>query len=324
MKTDRISEGFFYLQVDPRLDNVEFVLRPASGPTGRDVLIGMDSGGRRHLLVRRAFSASVFEDVLTANLSLSATDHEGVAYIDLACKNPALGMVFERLCADVISRLQAQRELSPERALMVALDDWKALFRAAPHGLSREDEIGLHGELALLERFARLDPVKCLGVWTGPAKSLRDFTSSSGYLEVKTTTSQDAKLIHVSTLDQLDPAAGSPLYLAAVRIQNDPQGDTILDVFQRLVGLGVPSFALERKLVEYGYEFSSAQNEAVYRLVEIRAWSIDDGSPGLRRSELGKERLNGIERVQYSLSVDTLGPEISETEFEELIHLCLE
>lgn len=320
---EHITQGFFYLQADPRLKGANLVSRPASNSTGTDVLIGMDSASRRHLLVLHESSTSVLEDALTANLSLTGVVHEGIPYVDLACSNPKLGLVFERLCADVVTRLSSPPKMSPEAALVSALDDWKTLFLAIRPSLTREEEVGLHGELAVLERFARIDPSKALGIWTGPTKSLRDFSSASGYLEVKATTSQDAKRVTISSLDQLDPAAGEPLFLAVVRLQTDTQGETVSSLMKNLVGLGVPRFALERKVAEYGYDFGNEHESGSYEVADVRAWAISDSSPGLRRSELGSMRLQGVERVKYGLSLEALGTEMSDSAFEKMVLKCL-
>lgn len=320
---DHMTEGFFYLQADPRLKGANLISRQASESTGSDVLLGMDSGWRRHLLVLHESSTSILEDALTANLSLSGVMHEGIPYIDLACGSPDLGNVFERLCADVISRLMSGQELSPERALVSALDDWKTLFLAVRPSLTREEEIGLHGELAVLGRLARVDPGKALKAWTGPTKSLRDFSSVSAYLEVKATTSQDANRVTISSLDQLDPASGGPLFLAVVRLQADTQGETISSLVKYLVEAGVPRFELERKVAEYGYDFARDHESRFYRVAGLRAWAISDDSPGLRRSDLGSGRLQGVERVKYGLSLDALGPEMSEPAFEDMVLECL-
>ncbi|UWX97745.1 PD-(D/E)XK motif protein [Arthrobacter zhaoxinii] len=285
------------------------------------VLLAIDTQGRRHLLVAQEEPGTVVGTVESDNLALVVREHNGIGYVDLVCSDQSLGLVFERLCSDVVSRAE-EPQVTPYRALMWALDEWQTLFENVVQ-LSREEHVGLFGELVVLENLARIDPINALNVWTGPERTLRDFTSSKAFVEVKTTTSQDAARVTISSLDQLDPVAGEPLYLAMVSLRNDPMGDSVGSLMNRLVGMGVPKHALQKKIAQYGFRFIENGKDSKFSVNEVFLWRITDESPGLRRSELGARRLAGIESIKYSLAVEALGDPCDIDESEAAMRLCL-
>lgn len=307
---------------DPRIKESQLLTRDVHVNQYGQVLIALDALGHRHLLVTddAAVDPAKALDV-TDNLGLTSRQHEGTGYIDLACRDDSLGLVFERLCADVVTRARNEPTITPRHALVQALDDWQTLFQRSPSPLSREEHIGLYGELLVMERLAHIDPVGALSSWTGPAKSLRDFSSERAFIEVKCTTSQDAKRITVSSLDQLDPAAGDPLFLVLVSLTPDTTGDSTQVVIERLVAAGVPRHALERKVAQYGYSFSTSEDPK-FSVKSMTFWEVQEESPGLRRSDVPPERINGVEKVKYTLAVESLGDSMAADEIENVLTIC--
>lgn len=321
--SEGIAEEFFYLQADPRLSDTQLLTREVHAGTKGNVLIAMDTFGHRHLLVtENGPGAQSGVPDASDNLVLGARNHDGTGYVDLVCKNDALGLVFERLCADVVTRAQDEPDMHPNKALIRALDDWQALFERTPAALSREEQIGLFGELLVLERLAQTDPVKALGAWSGPGKSLRDFSSEKAFMEVKCTTSQDAKRVSISSLDQLDPAAGEPLFLVLVSLTVDTTGDSTDVLIERLVDAGVPRHALERKVAQYGYSFSSRGTDPKFSVKGLTFWAVQESSPGLRRSDIPSERVQGVEKVTYTLAVESLGVPLNDDDIQDVLALC--
>lgn len=304
-----LAEGFFYLQADGRHQFTQLLTRPfRSIPGIGEILIGLDHDALRHLLIPITVGSSTpsFHGGGTLKLSLRDAGTAG-HFLDLTCAEPSLSFVFERLCADVIDRLEGAAN-SPSATVKSTLEDWRALFSGNSSELDRESRIGLIGELEILSALARRDPVAALESWVGPTRALHDFTLNGFSLEVKCTSTQGGERVTISSLDQLDPATAAELYLAAVHVQPDSSAPSIDDRVRSLLEIGVPEYGLIQKVGAYGHLFESGQNEdALFGVRGVRYWRVTDSFPGLRRSDFDETRLTGIEKVEYDLVLDTAG-----------------
>ena len=95
--------------------------------------------------------------------------------------------------------------------------------------LSEDEEIGLHGELVVLELLlaALPDSARVVEMWRGPLRGLHDFMLPIGALEAKATTAVAGFRATIGSLEQLDLSIRSPIYLAAVRLAVSSAGLTL-------------------------------------------------------------------------------------------------
>jgi len=120
------------------------------------------------------------------------------------------------LFAALADRMQLESEAFSV-AVTEVLDAFETLFSKAEN-LSREREIGLYGELLVLERLlSRVSPETALAAWLGPGAAEHDFALPIGDLEVKTTGSEN-RIHWISGLDQLSPSPGRSLFLLSLQI----------------------------------------------------------------------------------------------------------
>lgn len=85
-------------------------------------------------------------------------------------------------------------------------------------GLSAEQEIGLYGELLLLESLMRSgDPKQGVDAWAGPLSEEHDFVLDGFHVEVKTTSGERRKHV-IGNLQQLEPLREVPLWLLSIQI----------------------------------------------------------------------------------------------------------
>src|SRR5215207_5183675 len=91
----------------------------------------------------------------------------------------------QMLCA-IADRIQLEGA-DPLVALYETLDQWREIL-AVRSRLSREAEVGLFGELTLVEALATLDGRESVSVWRGALQEEHDFGFPCLDLEVKTTT----------------------------------------------------------------------------------------------------------------------------------------
>lgn len=230
--------------------------------------------------------------------------------------------LFGQMAADVVSAVMSAGERSDAALLTVMLSRvkaWQAFMRRPKSGLlSPEEEAGLFGELTVLRRLVEhggaVGPV--IDAWVGPARGLQDFQSAALGLEVKSTLSVAGFPARISSLEQLDPLAGRPVLLAAVRLCLQENGLSLPGMVEEIRALALPhpraAGALERLLMLAGYHDEAAQSYTRrFGCVEIRVFDVDDAFPRLIRSEVRPE----IREATYDIDIDlvTATPETLES-----------
>lgn len=323
--TGDIAEHYLFLQEDAaRITSTNFLTRPLGVHVrAGEVLAGLDVNGLRHLLIPVQRDDQIHEDQQSSGVAIIER-HFGsrdatARFADLVCLDSALELVFERLVEDVVNRLSGAEE-TPVEVAHRALADWRALLRKADQGITREAAVGLVGELEILRRLSSSQPAAAVSAWRGPQGGLHDFSVHGRAIEVKTTSSVDGNFVQISNLDQLDPASAQRLHLVVVHVRDDPTAPSIDERVQELVELGVPRRQLIDLVADVGYIFESAGNsEHRYGVRSVRVWEVDDAFPGLRRSDLGRERTRGVGRVRYELALDAASPAIGNEVAESML-----
>ena len=316
-----VAEHFVLLVAEAReVAGSQLLTRPVGLKVdGHDTLAAIDAAGQKHLLIPVSTGA-VDEDNASRGVTLGSrtlrTNSADVSYADLHCRISSLDLVFERLAEDVLKRLTADSS-TPATTCRKVLDDWRALLRAASQSLSRETVIGLVGELEVLRLLAGYNAIGAFNAWRGPSKSVHDFVRGGAELEVKTTTSVDGNFVSISNIDQLDPGLVSSLHLLVVHAREDGTAPSLDERIGELFALGVPNDALLAKVASAGYVYGSGVSvEDRFRVRSVRAWSVSDSFPGLRRAELGEARLKGISKIRYELALDSGPRRLSDKEFD--------
>lgn len=283
--------------------------------TDDSVAAAYTAEGTEMLLVDVAGDAVRVRDRRSAGVWLYTFELEGRRWLALECRESTLSSVFEAI-ADEVQRSVATVSATGRRPVVQdRLERWRQLLSRGPADrISREDEIGLHGELTVLRMIALDDPNRALASWQGPAGAPNDLVDDEWAIEVKATAAQSAFRINVHGLAQLDHRrAATPLHLAAVRFAELPAGRTLPEVVEATLGLLDTSRFLER-LALTGYDHDSAgEHEWMrLRLEETGFWRVDDSVPALRGSDLRPDHLAAIGNVRYDLDVSALGDRMDE------------
>lgn len=94
--------------------------------------------------------------------------------------------------------------------------------------LSKEELIGLFGELFFLKELINISPNNALTLWVGPYGASQDFENSNKFVEVKTTFNRKTPFIHIASEFQLDPFNKELLLLSNVIIKEDKENGYLL------------------------------------------------------------------------------------------------
>lgn len=126
--------------------------------------------------------------------------------------------IFAIFCADILEHwLPHTAAADALKSLTARLARWRKFFQRGPQaGLSREDYVGLYGELYHIEAglAAGLAPAPLVSGWQGPTGTNQDFLFGPTAVEVKTTTGNEIDKVRITNIRQLDSTGLEALFLA--------------------------------------------------------------------------------------------------------------
>jgi len=217
---------------------------------------------------------------------------EESTWVDLAPTTTRAGLQFTALAADVSNSLPTDGPADPV-ALFATLQRWRRFWAGSGEGLTREQQLGLFGELWLLLEWLPQLTVAALTAWQGPLGGRHDFVSATLDVEVKTTgTSTGPVVHHISRLDQLEAPPNGKLLLLSLRVVDDPAGDTSLDALltqarTAAAAAGPTCAALldERLAAAQVPPADTGRYTQPVRLAGQTLYRVDDGFPRLRPTD---------------------------------------
>jgi hypothetical protein len=154
----------------------------------------------------------------------------GIVWFGLVRQPAGRSDFFTMMAADVISTVTAATPADDNRLLAVFLGRvraWQSFMEKDREGiLSPEAEVGLHGELIVLNEMivGGVNPGLAVKAWAGPLDGLQDFQFPAGSIEIKATISAGTFPAVISSLEQLDESILPSLFLAGVRLRVDAAG----------------------------------------------------------------------------------------------------
>lgn len=288
---------------------------------GGPVLVAIGSTGARHLLVRLGDEPAQLQlpsPVAGLHLNvrrLHPTGDPDSLWVDLSPSDPSGERPFFGLAADIVAELPLAGPPDPAYVFLV-LDRWRRFWAGTRGGLSREEQLGLLGELWLmLEWLPRLS-LPALNAWVGPLRGRHDFVTPALSIEVKTAGAATGPVVHrITRLDQLDEPGTGELQLLSLRAVSDPLGPDSLDaLLERARGAAESSGAacsalLDQRLRAVGVTLQDAGRYAEpLRVVQQELFRVSNGFPRLTSSTFGSGLPAGVSDVTYSLDTSACRP----------------
>lgn len=291
--------------------------RRATGlPHDRPVYLAVDGRGHRHLLVQVPDGTPAISQKETRSLQVSTSRFEVGSnpeslYVDLACVDSSQNPTFSAVAQDLIRTLRSSH--GPVRDIVLsAIARWRAFWSSRTGGLSREETIGLFGELWFMSRW--LGPVtsSVIDHWQVTSGARHDFQWPAASFEIKTAVSSAAgEPIHrITNLDQLaDPEHGD-LYLFSLQVREDAlSANTLHTLVERIAAeldddfQGLTTF--NEKLAVRGYTPADTQHAArPLRILAERLYRVADGFPRLTMASFESIGLpSGITDVTYGINL---------------------
>jgi hypothetical protein len=217
-----------------------------------------------------------------------------------------LNSIFTSFAQDLINVAQQLRDRKHYTAGIVRrLKLWKAFFEnTGGQGLSQEKQIGLFGELDILEQLIVKTDMQVIQYWKGPGSGAQDFQFEMSALEVKSTINEYKTSVLISNIKQLDKENRNSLYLCFIHYEALlERGISLPAMVDRILQLIIGTKwadAFEEKLLGLGYY---AQDAPKYKIGYIRRstefFDTADPFPKIVRQNIACEIID----VSYSIDL---------------------
>ena len=172
------------------------------------------------LLVPTILPLSAFFEV--GGMQLGSAAGEDGPLLVLSLEDLDRSDLFVTVCSDAVQAASVEADADSLAAFLGRLDAWRRFLRERRTGFSRNEVVGLLGELLVFRRLLLTSP-SLQDAWVAPSDGLHDFERQGHALEVKTSLGV-ATSLRISTLDQLDDAGLRQLDLLHVRLVETPGG----------------------------------------------------------------------------------------------------
>ena len=231
-----------------------------------------------------------------------------VTNVSLELGGTSFRELFEVMAEDLIDRIVASGdEAAAVAAVRERLDRWERFMRAVdPEGLSREEQIGLYGELRFLRTLldAGVAPDRAADWWHGPDAKNQDYQNGNRAVEVKTTTTNSSTAMRISNELQLDDGDWERLFLLHLWLKELQDAGTTLPMLVEDLREGLTGAArrtLDDRLMEAGYHdvHRALYERTGYVERERTYYIVEGGFPRVARADLRA----GVSKVGYEIDL---------------------
>lgn len=235
---------------------------------------------------------------------------DGKTWIALSRKESGSPELFAEMVGDVAGAMDSEVAWGEERVLKTMLRRvrmWQQFMSRSSQPLGPEAELGLAGELTFMASLldAGISTETVIEGWVGPEDAPQDFILGDGAIEVKATLSTAGFPAKIGSLEQLDDAVISPLFLAAFRFTREEGGlslpEIVSDLEHRLGGEpGAVAFLRERLLTAGYVKSHDLAYTRRFDIKEVRIYKIVEGFPRLTLGSMP----DGVHRAVYEIDLD--------------------
>jgi len=290
--------------------------RAAGMPLERAIYLAVDGHGRRHLLILATDDMEPLNQRETKGLEVTTArfqvgSNAEALYVDLVCVDQAQNPTFSAVSQDILRTL-AKPHGALRNDIASALARWRAFWSTRADEMSREDALGLFGELWFMRRWLSPLNAEVVDRWQATEAALHDFQWAEVSIEVKATSSRTAggPTHFISGLDQLDDPERGQLFLFSLQVMEDALA---VNSLHSLVGGLVTELqhdfeALTRlndKLVGRGYSPADRVAPArKFRVLAERLYRVGGGFPRITRATFRPSGLpSGVVDIGYTIDL---------------------
>jgi len=240
------------------------------------------------------------------------SEQDGLVWLALTRSPNGNLELFSAMVSDVLHAILSRdsgdhsREL---RAFLGRIRAWQEFMRKGAVPLSAENEVGLVGELTVLEKmlYIGMAPETAIKAWSGPLDGLRDFELGFGAIEVKTTVASAGLVAKIGSLEQLDDTNCKPIFLAAVKYALTESGQTLPEklsaIRAQLESDPITFSEFEDRVLAAGYmPAHSPQYHRRFSLRDLAILEIGENFPRLMHGNVTP----GVISARYEINLEPL------------------
>ncbi len=233
-------------------------------------------------------------------------------YIDLQCAAKPHAATFTELVKDIAAKI-LRDGIDPSSAVNTIIRRWKSFWgKPVTNILSETEQLGLLGELLVLETLLKSNYPEAMVAWRGPYGEIHDFNFTNNFIEVKATTRSFHRHI-INGIEQLETRNKQRLVLISftatstinVGINLSSKVKEICsmlidrpDIFELFNdGLAVAGFR---------YEHSEVYERSQFNFKEGRVFHINEDFPRFTQSSLSNPLSPRISEIRYLLDLEGL------------------
>lgn len=216
--------------------------------------------------------------------------------------------IFQWVASDILDKLiEYNNENEAAVILEKRVEHWKKFIQASgPDGLSKNQQIGLFGELLILNSQLNFTSNRnsILDAWLGPDASNHDFVLGKNAIEVKTTTGNEHTRVHISNEYQLDSTGFERLFLCHVRLDERQGSGTSLpvlidEIMELLPDILKISFIESLAILGYVDKQRGFYEASGYFERARSYYLVTEGFPKITRETLA----SGVNQVSYQIDL---------------------
>lgn len=297
----------------------QLTVRVAMPGRRKDLLIAVDSGARRHILIEipsgepSALSERASRGISVQTVEMKVDGGEHRNFIDVVCLDAHGHVALDVIVGEIADALDAGASILRVALVQNVLSKWRRFWSAISQGLlGRDQQIGLFGELWFLAHWLgpSIGLSAAVHMWRGPFGARNDFECKSIGIEVKTSSRSD-RAHHINGLEQLMEPTGGSLFLMSLSVREEVSASDSLPVLIRNIREGLSDdhgtlSHFDSCLFAVGYHDSL---EREYEKLRLRVrneelYRVADAFPRLVPSSLKSPLPPGIDQISYELRLD--------------------
>lgn len=190
------------------------------------------------------------------HVRVASISANGAQFLTVAVSGDELVLDGHAMLCAIADRVQLENR-RPTEAIVETITQWRSVL-AARSRMSTESEIGLLGELLVLEALRAVIGCTAIDAWRGTANEEHDFGLDEVDFEVKTTTGE-RRTHWISGARQLLPSVDRPLALVSIQVtRGGMTGRTLAELVDALRSAVVDVTQFDAKLARIGWEDAAA------------------------------------------------------------------
>lgn len=221
----------------------------------------------------------------------------------------AHGESFTALCNNLIVALVGTQR-DPWAAAGSVIRNWQSAFKPTKLGMDKIKQVGLFGELWVLENLLiRQHGPDAIEFWGGPEGETHDFSGRGLHIETKTTRGSGMEFM-ISKVDQLSVPAGKRLILATVRVEESVGSRaSIATLIDRILGLLVANPASRdiflTKLIKLGWADELRRSGDLVKL-EFKEADLYEVAGEFPRLPEDFVKPAGVTKLEYTIDLSNI------------------